>query len=189
MKLLLLVLLAASARADLTIPVHGAADKAKAEAEGKAEDDADTRTRYPKDDEFKPMVGSWSGPLKCPGDTFKFSLKFDIDDPKYERRAFILYAIQSSSFGGFAASLILTPEAKKGVYVSRDASGKLPPLQFDVSGRILAAFTSAAGMLKDRLQGRLTFDRAWRSASLTLRRGDGYSCSSTLRRGLEGGPR
>ena len=188
MRLLLpLLLLAASARADLTIPLHGAADKAKAQADEKSEDDADTRARYPKADEFKPMVGYWSGPLRCPGETYRFSLKFDIDDPKYERRAFIIYGIQSN--GGFAASLTLTPQAKQGVYLSYDGGQKLPPLEFDVSGRIVVAHTPAAGMMQDRLQFRLTFDRPWSSAALSLRRGDGYSCSAALRRGLAGGPR
>jgi hypothetical protein len=188
MRVLACLLLAASARADLTIPVHGAADKARTEAERKAEDDADTGLRYPKADEFKPMIGSWSGPLKCPGEAFKFSLKFDIDDPRFERRAFITYALQSN--GGFASGYTLKPQAKPGVYLGHEGSGKgFPDLEFDVSDRILVAHTLAGGMLKDRVQVRLTFDPRWSSAAFSLRRGDGYSCSATLRRGLAGGPR
>ncbi|HXT02237.1 MAG TPA: hypothetical protein VN915_16305 [Elusimicrobiota bacterium] len=184
MKLLLLALLALPARADLTIPLHGAADQARDRAKDKAEDDADTAARYPKADEFKPMVGTWNGRVPCNGETHDVTLKFDVDDPKYERRAFIIYTLKAPSYGGYMSSLTLTPQAKKGVYLSRDGGGKLPPLEFDVSGRILVGHPPmSAGLsgLSDRVQVRMTFDARWRSVQVSLLRG-GSSCAGTLKR-------
>lgn len=184
MKLLLLVLLAASAHADLTIPIHGAADKAKADAEGRAEDDADTAARYPKADEFKPMVGTWNGRVRCAGETHDVTLKFDVDDPKYERRAFVIYTLKAPSYGGYMSSLTFVPQAKKGAYLSHDGGGKLPPLDFVLSGRVLAGRTSmSAGLagLSNRLQVRMSFDARWRSAAVSLTR-DSTSCAGALNR-------
>lgn len=182
--LLLLAVLAAPTRADLTIPLHGKADQAKAEAESRAEDAADTQARYPKADEFKPMVGTWNGRVPCRGEMNDVTLKFDIDDPKYERRAFIIYTLKAPSYGGYMSSLTLTPQAKKGVYLSHDGGGRLPPLEFDVSGRIMAGHPPmSAGLsgLSDRTQVRLTFDARWRSVSVSLMQG-GTSCAGALTR-------
>lgn len=186
--LLLLAVLAAPSRADLTIPVHGKADRARAEAESKAEDEAadaaDTRARYPKADEFKPMVGTWNGRVPCRGETNDVTLKFDVDDPKYERRAFIIYTFQAPSYGGYMSSLTLVPQAKKGVYLSHDGGGKIAPLEFDVSGRILVGHPPmSAGLtsLSERTQVRLTFDARWRSVAVSLMQG-GSSCAGTLKR-------
>lgn len=190
MKALLpLLLLAASARADLTIPIHGKADQAKAEAQSAAEDAAadaaDTEARYPKADDFKPMVGTWNGRVPCHGETNDVTLKFDIDDPKYERRAFIIYTLKAPSYGGYMSGLTLTPQAKKGVYLSHDGGGKLPPLEFDVSGRIVVGrppMSAGLTALSERTQVRLTFDSRWRNVSVSLMQG-GTSCAGTLRRG------
>jgi len=183
--LLLLAVLAAPARADLTIPIHGKADQVKTEAEEKTEDQADTDARYPKADEFKPMVGTWNGRVPCGGELNDVTLKFDVDDPKYERRAFIIYTFKGPSYGGYMSGLTLTPQAKKGVYLSHDGGGKIPPLEFDVSGRILVGHPPmSAGLsgLSNRTQVRMTFDARWRTVSVSLMQG-GTSCAGTLRRG------
>ncbi len=85
------------------------------------------------------MAGAWSGVVRCGRETVKVNLKFDVEDPKREGRAFIRYAIEGGSFRGRTGSYILSPTEKEGVFSLRDEGGKLPPLQFEARGRLLTA--------------------------------------------------